>query len=186
MKVRTIGVVPDQIVTRYLESELPVQGGEVLPDPRSDILKIAVIERHHSTGEFGVGFVKGFGLKYGAIASSVAHDSHNLIVIGANDEDMLVAAKHIERLGGGQAVVAEGKVLAELPLPIAGLMSPLSLEQVLIAADKCNEAVEHLGCSLKDPFMTMSFLALPVIPQLKMTDKGLVNVDEFQVVSLFA
>lgn len=185
VKVRTIEVIPDQIITRYFESELPVQGGEVLSDPSSDILKIAVIERHHGTGDVGVGFVKGFGLREGAIASSVAHDSHNLIVIGTNDEDMLVAAQHIESLGGGQAVVTEGKVLAELPLPIAGLMSPLSLEQVLAAADKCNETAVHLGCSLKDPFMTMSFLALPVIPELKMTDKGLINVNEFQVVSLF-
>lgn len=185
VKVKTIGLIPEQIITLNLEYELPVEGGEVLPDLESDVLKIAVIERHHATGNFGVGFVKGFGLKEGAIASSVAHDSHNLVVIGTNDEDMLAAVKHIENLGGGQAVVAGGKVLADLPLSIAGLISPLSLEEVSKAGKECNAAAKKLGCTLDDPFMTMSFLALPVIPELKLTDMGLVDVNDFKVVPLF-
>ena len=133
----------------------------------------------------GLGLVKGFGLKRGALASTVAHDSHNIVVVGTRDEDMHAAVEALVRLGGGQVVVAGGEVLAELPLPIAGLMSDRPLEEVAQAARELSRAARELGCGLPDPFMTLSFLALPVIPKLKLTDQGLVDVDQFRHVPLF-
>jgi adenine deaminase len=146
---------------------------------------MAVIERHLASGNIGVGFVKGLGLKRGALGSSVAHDSHNLVVAGTNDEDMLVAAKHIEHMRGGLAVVDQGKVLHSLPLPIAGLISDLPYEKVDQGLRTLLDATHDLGSPLHDPLMTLSFLALPVIPALKLTDKGLVDVTQFKFVPLF-
>ena len=184
-RIRVIGLVPDQILTKSLEEELAVADGAVVADPSRDILKIAVIERHLASGNVGVGFVRGFGLKSGAIASSVAHDSHNIVVVGASDKDMMAAAKEVARLRGGQAVADNERILAAVPLPIAGLMSDLPLEEVRDRIEAMAKAAHDLGCTLPDPLMTMSFLALPVIPELKLTDKGLVDVTKFQLVPLF-
>ena len=184
-RARVIGVVPGQVVTDELLLEPEVADGEVVPDTERDILKLAVVERHRGTGNVGLGLVQGFGLKRGALASTVAHDSHNIVVVGANDEDMKAAVARLAELGGGQVVVEGGKVLAELPLPIAGLMSDLPLEEVVRRGEELKRAARELGCGLSDPFMQLSFLALPVIPKLKLTDLGLVDVERFQVVPLF-
>lgn len=183
-KARVIGLVPNQIVTQSLIEDMAVVNGEIPADPSRDILKIAVAERHMASGRLGIGLVKGFGLKKGALASSVAHDSHNIIVVGANDQDMMTAVVEVARMRGGQVVVADNEVKTSLPLPIAGLMSDLPLEEVGRRIDEMNAAAHKLGCTLPDPFMTLSFLALPVIPELKVTDKGLVDVKQFQIVPL--
>lgn len=184
-RVRVIGVVPDQIVTRALEMEAPIRNGEVVSDPDRDVLKICVVERHRATGNIGKGLVFGIGLKKGAIVSSIAHDSHNIVVVGVNDEDIFKAVTTINKLGGGLAVVADGQVLEALQLPVGGLMSQLSMSEVSEALKRLNRAAHELGSPLKDPFMTLSFLALPVIPELKLTDLGLVDVSRFEVVDLF-
>jgi len=183
--VRVIGVIPNQIVTEDLRLEPTTDNGYVVSDPARDLLKIAVIERHHGTGNVGLGLVKGVGLKQGAIASSVAHDSHNLVVIGASDDDMRAAVAAIVEMGGGQVAVVDGQVCAACPLPIAGLMSDRSLEEVRDQVEALTEAAHSLGCTLPDPLMTTSFLSLPVIPSLKLTDKGLVDVNRFDFVPLF-
>ncbi|MBU1672421.1 MAG: adenine deaminase [Actinobacteria bacterium] len=182
VSARVIGVVPEQIVTRALSARVPVRDGEAVADPGSDLLKIAVVERHKGTGNVGVGFVSGFGLKKGALASSVAHDSHNIVVVGCSDADMAAAVERVVALGGGQVAVSAGSTLAEVALPIAGLMSPMPLGEVASAVESLNRAATGLGCVLSDPCMTMSFLALPVIPELKVTDLGLVDVGRFEVV----
>jgi adenine deaminase len=182
---RVIGVIPEQIVTEDLCLELTTEAGQVVSDPARDLLKMAVVERHHGTGNVGLGLVKGIGLKQGAIASSVAHDSHNLIIIGVSDDDMRFAAAAVAEMGGGQVIVADGAVRAACPLPIAGLMSDRPLEEVRDQVEALTEAAHELGCTLPDPLMTLSFLALPVIPNLKLTDKGLVDVNKFDYVPLF-
>jgi len=184
-KARVIGVVPDQIFTKKLLLSPKIKGGEAVSDPKRDILKIAVIERHTASGRMGLGFVRGFGLKTGALASSVAHDSHNIIVVGADDKDMMTAVIEVARMGGGQAVVAADRVTAALELPIAGIISPRPLAEVRRAITLLNRAARELGCSLKDPFMTLSFLALPPIPSLKISDRGLVDADNFRIVPLY-
>ena len=184
-KAKVIGLIPDQIVTESLLEEMKVENGFAVADVERDILKMAVIERHLASGNVGLGFVKGFGIKRGALGSSVAHDSHNLVLIGTNDEDMLLAAHRIERMRGGLAVVAEGRVLASLALSIAGLMSERPFEEVNEGLEALLDAAHDLGSDLHDPFMTLSFLALPVIPSLKLTDKGLVDVTQFKFVPLF-
>jgi len=184
-RVRAIGVVPGQVVTEALIVEPKISSGEVVADAERDILKLAVVERHRGTGNVGLGFVRGFGLKRGALASTVAHDSHNVVIVGADDGDMRLAVDALVRLGGGQVAVVEGEVLAELPLPIAGLMSDLALEEVVRRGEELKRAARSLGCTLPDPFMALSFLALPVIPKLKLTDLGLVDVEEFHIVPLF-
>ena len=193
-RAMVIGVIPDQIVTEGLSEEVKVEDGLAVADVERDILKIAVIERHtcpgrqvqgQGTGNTGLGFVRGFGLKRGAIASSVAHDSHNLIVVGTDDADMMAAAHAVADMGGGLAAVENGTVRARLPLPIAGLMSDQPLEVVREEMEKLLAVVHEMGSQLHDPFMTMSFLALPVIPALKLTDKGLVDVNQFKIVPLF-
>ena len=146
---------------------------------------MAVIERHRGTGNIGKGFVKGFGLKHGALASSVAHDSHNIIVVGTTDEDMRAASEAVVEMGGGLAAVSDAKLLAGLALPIAGLMSLETVQRVCDQLDSLIEIAHDMGTTLKDPFMTLSFLALPVIPELKLTDIGLVDVNKFEVVPLF-
>jgi adenine deaminase len=184
-RMRVIGLVPGQIVTRA-EWALPkVEHGGAVSDPDRDLLKIAVIERHRATGRRAVGFVRGFGLRRGAMASSVAHDSHNCIVVGADDADMAAAAAEIARMRGGWVVTAGGRVLASLPLPVAGLLSDEPLDAVARAVESMTRAAAALSCGLSDPFMTLSFLALPVIPELKITDLGLVDVGSFARVELF-
>jgi adenine deaminase len=182
---RVIGVIPEQVVTEDLRVEPTTQNGQVISDPARDLLKIAVVERHHGSGNVGRGLVKGVGLKEGAIASSVAHDSHNVVVIGTNDQDMRAAVASLVDMGGGQVALVDGEVRAVCPLPIAGLMSDRPLEEVCDQVEALTRAAHGMGCTLPDPFMTMSFLALPVIPSLKLTDKGLVDVNKFDFVPLF-
>jgi adenine deaminase len=183
--VKVVGLIPGQLLTEKRLCPTPVRAGRLATAPDRDLLKLAVVERHHGTGNVGLGMVQGFGLPRGALASSVAHDSHNIVVVGAGEADMLVAVRHLVDLGGGMAVVADGRVLADLPLPIAGLISPWSLDRVAGAYRRLQEAYHDLGGTLEDPFMALSFLALPVIPALKLTDLGLVDVDRFQLVPLF-
>ena len=182
---KVIGLIPDQLLTEKRLLSAPIREGRLATDPTRDILKLAVGERHHGTGNLGLGLVQGFGMRRGALASSVAHDSHNIVVVGASEPDMLQAVQHLVKLGGGMVVVADGQVIADLALPIGGLMSLLSLEQVAAAYGALQEAYRALEGKLADPFMALSFLALPVIPSLKLTDLGLVDVDRFQIVQLF-
>jgi len=184
-RARVIGVVQDQIVTRALIREVKAERGFVVSDLERDVLKMAVIERHKGSGNVGLGLVEGFGLESGAIATSVAHDSHNLAMVGADDSDMIVAGEYVKKMGGGLAVAKRGKVKASLALPIAGLLSDRSMDEVAKKIDEVTLAAQDLGCRLKDPFMTLSFLCLPVIPELKLTDKGLVDVNKFDFVDLF-
>jgi len=184
-RVRVIGLVPDQIITEHLVEELPIRDGEVFADPGRDVLKMAVIERHLATGNVGLGFVKGFGMRKGAIASTVAHDHHNIVVAGADDESMFTAVEAISAIRGGMAAAYGDTILAQLPLPIAGLMSDQPIETVRRQMDEVLVAARQLGTLLHDPFMALGFLALPVIPSLKLTDLGLVDVDKFQLVSLY-
>jgi adenine deaminase len=182
---RVIGAIPEQVITEDRRLEPTIEDGRVLSDPARDLLKMAVVERHHGTGSVGLGLVQGVGLKRGAIASSVAHDSHNIVVIGVSDDEMRAAVTAIADMGGGQVVVSDGQVQAACPLPIAGLMSDRPLEVVGDQVEALTEAAHGLGCTLPDPLMTLSFLALPVIPTLKLTDKGLVDVNIFDFVPLF-
>ena len=180
-----IEVVPGQIVTRKTIERVKVEGGFVVPDvlPRGkDILKLVVVERHKATGNIGVGLVKGFGLKKGALASSIAHDSHNIIAAGVSDDDIYLAVKEIERLQGGLVAVVDCRVLASLGLPIAGLLSDEPLDEVVKKVEKLEKVARQLGSTLPSPFATLSFLALPVIPELKLTDLGLVDVKEFKLI----
>jgi adenine deaminase len=185
-KARVIGLVPDQVVTESLVEEPTVRDGEAVADPSRDLAKIAVIERHLGTGQVGLGFVRGFGLERGALGSTVAHDAHNLVVVGMNDADMGRVVERLGELGGGIVAVDEGEVLAELPLPVGGLLADLPLAEVVERSRACTEAAERLGCRGATPFLTMSFLALSVIPSLKITDQGLVDVDRFELVPLEA
>jgi adenine deaminase len=184
-RANVIGAIPDQIVTEHLIEDLTIENGEAVQDPGLDLLKIAVIERHAHTGGHTVGFVKGIGLREGAIASSVAHDHHNLVVIGADDESMMTAARAVSKTHGGMSAVRKQEVLARLPLPIAGLMSDQPIQIVRQQVDELLSAAHQLGSNLHDPFMAMSFLALAVIPELKITDQGLVDVVKFQKIPLF-
>jgi len=182
---KVIQIIPDQIVTKKITKILPLRDGVVCSNIKEDVIKIVVLERHHGTGNIGIGFVQGFGLRSGAIGSTVAHDSHNLVIVGTNDQDILKTAKAIQSMGGGLAVVSGGRVLASLPLPIAGLMAEISVNRVHVGMEKLLAAAKALGSKLPDPFMTLSFLSLPVIPELKITDKGLVDVNQFKIVPLF-
>ena len=184
-EVRVIEVIPDQLRTRERREKPTLLRGHVVADPDRDLLKLAVIERHAASGNIGLGLVRGFGLKRGAIASSVAHDAHNLIVVGVSDHDMMTAAVHLVKIRGGLCVVAESEILADLPLPIAGL---LSSEPALVTVEKLlalRAAAYSLGCGLDRPFMTLSFMSLSVIGDLRLTDGGLVDVAEFKHVDLF-
>jgi adenine deaminase len=185
--IQVIGVIPGQIITqkRIIPAKIDEKYGAVA-DAQRDLAKLAVIERHHETGNIGLGFVQGLGLERGAIASSVAHDSHNIAVAGMNDDDMLTAVRHISSIGGGLSVAENGYVSAALALPIAGLMSNQPIESVISSLKALNQACSKLGNNvIKDPFMLLSFLSLSVIPSLKLTDKGLVDVDKFQFTSLW-
>jgi adenine deaminase len=183
-KARAIGLVPDQVVTESVEVEPTTVGGFAVADPGNDLAKIAVIERHLGTGRIGHGFVRGSGLKRGALASTVAHDAHNIVVVGMNDEDMTRAVERLGELGGGIVVVDGGEVKAELPLPVAGLLADAPLAEVIEKSLACNDAAREVGWSGATPFLTLSFLGLSVIPSLKITDRGLVDVDRFQIVPL--
>lgn len=183
---RTIGVIPGQLITeeRLLKIDFTKNGGI---DIDRDILKIAVVERHHNTGHIGVGFIQGIGLKNGAIASSVAHDSHNLIIIGTNEADMAAAGNSVREMGGGNVVVNDGKVIAKMELPIAGLMSALPAVEASLQNEKTRSTVHELGVPENiSPFMNMAFVSLPVIPSLKMTTLGLIDVNSQTLVPLFA
>ncbi len=171
-----IEIVPGQILTRRVDVEPRRVGGMVLADPERDLLKLAVVERHHATGNVGLGLVKGFGLKHGAIGSSVAHDSHNLVVAGAADEDIYAAVKALEAMQGGLVCVVDGQVAASLPLPVAGLVSAEPLEAVVAKVEALERAARDLGCTVQAPYSILSFLPLSVIPELRLTDKGLVDV----------
>lgn len=184
--LRVIVMDPHQIVTGERVMPARVEAGVYVADPERDLLKLAVIERHNATGRIGRGFVTGFRFKGGALASTVGHDSHNLAVVGDNDADMLAAARALEGAGGGQCVVRAGRVLALLPLPIAGLMSDRPADEVISQQHALLAAAAALGCPHHDPFMPLSFLPLPVIPKLKLTDLGLVDVERFAVVPLEA
>ncbi|SFV29554.1 adenine deaminase [Devosia crocina] len=182
-RIPVIGVRPGLILTFREEASLSATAEGLQPDIESDVIKVAVIERHGKNGNIGRAFVTGFGLKRGAIASSVGHDSHNLTVVGANDADMAVAVNRLIELGGGFAVADGGEVKAELALPLAGLMSLKSFEEVAEDLHHLRDAAKTLGCVLPEPFLQVAFLALPVIPHLKMTDRGLFDVDRFDFVS---
>ncbi len=185
-EARVIGLVPGQIVTDSLVVQLPARAGEASAEPAQDLAKIAVVERHLGTGRVGLGFVRGFGLQRGAIASSVAHDAHNVVVVGMNDASMAAAVRRLANQGGGIVAVDGAEVLAELPLPVAGLLTDAPLEEVVERSQALVEAARRLGCTLEAPFQHLSFLALSVIPSLKLTDRGLVDVDRFELVPLEA
>jgi len=182
-----IGLIPNQILTQ--KKCLPVKKddqGLVKADLENDILKVAVIERHKASGNIGLGLVQGFGLKKGALASSLGHDSHNLIVIGTNDEDMKLAIEEVQKMQGGLVVMERAGIKVSLPLPFAGLISLEKAEVVADQLSQVNQAAQKLGCQLPHPFLALSFLTLPVIPELKITDKGLVDVSAFQIIPLEA
>jgi len=184
-RIRVIGSHVNQLVTEHLIVDARTTNGFAVSDPSRDILKMAGIERHRSTGNVGLGFVNGFGLSRGAISGTVAHDHHNLVVIGADDESMMTAIRHIVSMGGGLVTAAGQQVLASLPLPVAGLMSDQPIAQVRATYDQLRSTARDLGSPLHDPFMAMSFMALEVIPKLKLTDRGLVDVETFRFVDLF-
>ena len=183
VRVRVVEVEGTQVVTGSGEALAPVVDGGAAAEPAADLLKAAVVERHSGSQRVGVAFARGFGLARGALASTVAHDAHNIVVVGATDEEMRLAVVELTRLGGGQVVVDGDAVVARLPLPIAGLMTDGELSETAEAARSLSEAAARLGCRLPAPFATLSFLALPVIPHLKLTDRGLVDVDRFEFVS---
>ncbi len=186
-RIRVIDSREHSLLTGHRLEGARIENGYVVADTVRDILKMAVIERHHASGSMGKGFIHGIGLKRGAIAGTVAHDHHNLVVIGADDASMMTAAHAVERMGGGLVAVDGERVLAELPLPVGGLMSNQPIQTVRAALDHLLAVTQNeLGSHLHDPFMTMSFMALEVIPSLKLTDVGLVDVDKFEVVGLFA
>ncbi len=186
-RVRVIGVEAGQIVTKALEDDPGHRNGHATADPDRDLAKMAVIERHRDTGRIGLGFVRGFGLRRGALASSHAHDAHNVVVVGVDDADMATAANRLRDIGGGQVAVAGGEVLAEVPCPIGGLLSDLPVEEVASAVRRMETAAHKaLGATLPSPFMAMSFMALSVIPELKLTDRGLIDVLRSELVPLEA
>jgi adenine deaminase len=180
--VPVIGVTPGKIITAHLRMDIPSANGVVSVDVQQDAIKVAVVERHGINGNIATGFVHGFGLNSGAIGSTVGHDSHNICLIGVSDEDMALAANRLREMGGGFVVVEGGKVLAELALPIAGLMSDRTYEDVREALLPLRRAAKSLGTTLAEPFLQVAFLPLPVIPHLKITDKGMVDVDKFALI----
>ena len=182
---RVIGIIQDQIVTNHLICDAPVKNGCLVSDTEKDLVRVFVVERHTASGNIGKGLVHGFNLQSGAVASSVSHDSHNIVAMGIADEDIAKAVIAINKMGGGIAIVNNGEILSSLELPIAGLMSDKPLEDVSRHVAELNQVMRSLGVTLADPLMMLSFLALPVIPSLKLTDKGLVDVEKFDHVDLF-
>jgi len=184
--IRVIQAVKDQLQTESIMCNTKIRGREaVTADPGSDLLKICVIERHRYTGRIGKGFVKGFGFKEGAIASSVAHDSHNVIAVGVDERDICIAVNGLRKMAGGLIITCKDHILGELPLPVAGLMSLWRAEDIARKMRELHDIAASLGCKIENPFMTLSFLALPVIPKLRITDRGLIDVKEGKVVDLF-
>jgi adenine deaminase len=183
--VNAIQVIPKQLLTKSVKSEIKVVDGFAESNIENDTLKICVLERHRAGGNIGKGFVKGFNLKSGAIASTVAHDSHNMIVIGTNDNDMYKAAVALIKSQGGKVVVEDGEILAHLPLPVAGLISDKDAEYVIEKGEELNQATRKIGCQLDDAFMAMGFLSLPVIPELKITDKGVFDTQQGNFIDIF-
>ncbi|HEU4971573.1 MAG TPA: adenine deaminase [Gaiellaceae bacterium] len=181
---RAIGLIEDQVVTESLEREPAVDDGRAVASAELDLAKIAVVERHLATGRVGLGFVSGSGLQRGALASTVAHDAHNIVVVGMSDRDMAFAVERLVEIGGGIVAVDGLQVLSECPLPIAGLLADAPLAEVIDRSRACNEAAHGLGWTGATPFLTLSFLGLSVIPHLKITDRGLVDVDRFEIVPL--
>ncbi len=177
-----IGIIPGKIITDHLHEVIPISDGDKRPDPARDLIKIAVIERHGRNGNIATGFVRGFGLQAGAIASTVCHDHHNIAVVGADYADMALAANRLGQIEGGFVVVRDGQVLAELALPVAGLMSLEPFEEVRDRLIALRAAARTLGVTLEEPFLQLAFLALPVIPALKITDRGLVDVIRFEII----
>ena len=184
-EVWVIDLYPDQIINQQISVKLPVDNGVVNPDVSQDCLKLAVVERYGKNGNIAVTFVRGFGLKNGALASSVAHDHHNIIVAGTNDADMAVCVNALEKMQGGLVIAADGKVLATLALPIGGLLSEVPVDQVIAALENLNQYYRNLGGTLPAPFMTISFIGLPTVPELGLTDQGLVDVLRHQIISPF-
>ncbi len=184
--VEVIGIEPGQITTRHLQENAPVRDGEIVAEPQRDLLKLAVVERHHASGRVGLGLVKGFGLKRGAIASSVAHDAHNIVIAGTNDNDIINAAYALQEMGGGFVCVVDGEIRASVPLPYGGLVSPLPASELVQQLRWLDTTIAELGCTLEHPCMTLSFLSLSVIPALKLTDQGIVDVETFSLLPLQA
>jgi len=184
-QARIIETVPGQILTRLIHEEPKSKSGFMVSDVESDVLKICVAERHEASGRIGIGLVRGFGLKRGALASSVAHDSHNVIAVGVSDEEIVAAVEAVRIMGGGLAVASGSKILVRVPLEIAGLMSTQTISDLVHQLKSVKEAAFQLGCLAEEPFMALSFLALPVIPELRLTDRGLVDVNQFKNVPLF-
>jgi adenine deaminase len=185
-KIRVIEIVPHQIVTKEILETPRILDGQIVSDIECDILKLVVVERHRATGNVGVGFVRGFGLKRGALGSTVAHDAHNVVVVGVTDSDIVAAIQALEAMRGGQVAIADGKIEAALPLPIAGLVSDQPLESVMERIVELKAAATRLGCALDAPFMSLSFLSLSPIPALKLTDQGLVDAVNLRLTTLIA
>ncbi|MCF1466652.1 adenine deaminase [Agrobacterium vitis] len=181
-EVPVMGVLPGKIITEYRRYRLPASGNQTSVDLDRDIIKVAVIERHGKNGNHANGFVQGFGLKKGAIASTVGHDSHNICVVGVSEDDMTMAANRLSDIKGGFVVVEDGKVTGEIPLPVAGLMSLEPFESVRDTLHELRKAAYALGTTLQEPFLQVAFLPLPVIPHLKISDKGMVDVDKFMLI----
>jgi adenine deaminase len=184
--IRVIGLIPDQIVTQSLVERPTLEAGLAVADPDRDLAKVAVVERHHASGRTAVGFVRGAGLARGALASSMAHDAHNIVAIGMDDDDLRGAVERVAEIGGGLVVIEAGEITAECPLPVAGLLSVAPLAEVIDQSRRCDQEAVRLGWSGASPFLTLSFLALSVIPSLKITDQGLVDVERGRIVSLQA
>ena len=184
-EVSALEIIPHQLITKSIQAKINIQDGNAVSNIENDTLKICVIERHRATGNIGKGFVKGFNLKCGAIASTVAHDSHNMIVIGTNDGDMYTAAVAMIKCKSDKVIVKDGEIISRLELPIAGLMSDRDYDYVVEKCEELNNAAHSIGCKLDDPFMTMGFLSLPVIPELKVTDKGVFDTNKFDFINIF-
>lgn len=182
--IRVVELVKNQVVTRSMQVQPTIRNGVIVADQLEDLAKLGVVERHHGTGQVGIGFVRGFHLQHGAFASSVAHDAHNIVVVGMNDEDMALAVQRLGQIGGGLAVAVDGQIKAELTLPIAGLMSDLPAEEVDKSIRTLDAALGDLGVTLPTPFMYISFLALSVIPEIRVTNQGIVDVNRFAIVPL--
>jgi adenine deaminase len=173
---QAVGVIPGEIVTRLLQVEPVIVDGAAVAAPERDLLKLVCVERHHATGRVGIGYVQGFGLRRGALASSISHDAHNIVAVGADDADILAAIAAVAASGGGLAAVADGKILAHMPLPVAGILSDRPMPEVAAAYGELEEAAHALGSALPSPFGLLAFLALSVIPEARVTDRGFVNV----------
>lgn len=183
--IKVIEIVPEQIVTNSISLPPKVEDDQIVSDPSRDILKLVVVERHHATGNVGVGFVRGFQLQRGALGSTVAHDAHNIVVVGVDDSDIVAAIAALREMSGGQVAMENGETMAALPLPIAGLVSDRPLPEVIEKIETLKSAAARLGCSLPAPFMSLSFLSLSPIPALKLTDQGLVDAVNMKLTSLF-